>query len=84
MMWLRVLSLQLLKALFFTNLANVQEYSSPIHARKPAKAARLTSNMKPGLYHDCFIAPYTQYTQCLASMGPKLSTTPDSENELSG
>ncbi|XP_041477605.1 huntingtin-like isoform X1 [Lytechinus variegatus] len=75
---------QLLKALFFTNMASTQELSSPHHARKTGKAARLTSNMKPGLYHDCFIAPYTQYTQCLASMGPKLTTTPDAENESIG
>ncbi|XP_072177779.1 huntingtin-like [Diadema setosum] len=75
---------QLLKALFFTNLASLPEFSSPHLSRKPGKAARLTSNMKPGLYHDCFIAPYTQYTQCLASMGPKLTTTPDTESEVSG
>ncbi|XP_030848870.1 huntingtin [Strongylocentrotus purpuratus] len=75
---------QLLKALFFTNMASAQDLSSPHHARKTGKAARLTSNMKPGLYHDCFIAPYTQYTQCLASMGPKLTTTPDTENESVG
>ncbi|XP_033632694.1 huntingtin-like isoform X2 [Asterias rubens] len=75
---------QLLKALFFTNMASSAEIPSPQVARKPGKATRLTSNMKPGLYHDCFEAPYTQYTQSLNQLGPKMSTTPETEGGNAG
>ncbi|XP_066278564.1 huntingtin-like isoform X4 [Branchiostoma lanceolatum] len=59
---------QLLKALFGTNLASQWDGSQTAEtSRKPGKATRLSSNMKPGLYHYCFTAPYTQFTQSLAA-----------------
>ncbi|ELT98253.1 hypothetical protein CAPTEDRAFT_220329 [Capitella teleta] len=59
---------QLLKALFGTNLASQWAPSqSLLSSRKPGKATRLTSAMKPGLYHSCITTPYTQFTHCLAS-----------------
>ena len=76
---------QLLKALFFTNMASHSDLPSALSSRKPGKATRLTSCMKPGLYHDCFVAPYTQYTQSLTSMGPKLASSSEtSETDSSG
>ncbi|XP_071827308.1 huntingtin-like isoform X2 [Apostichopus japonicus] len=66
---------QLLRALFSTNLVSQSEYSTNSLPRTPGKAARLTSMVRPGLYHHCFMAPYTQYTQSLASLGPRLTHT---------
>ena len=43
-------------------------------SRKPGKATRLTSSMKPGIYHSCFTAPYTQFTQCLATATLRTAT----------
>lgn len=60
-------------------MASSAEIPSAQVPRKPGKATRLTSNMKPGLYHDCFEAPYTQYTQSLNQLGPKMSTAPEAE-----
>ena len=58
---------QLLKALFGTNLASQwQGEESALHPRG-GMGTRLTLNVRPGLYHCCFTAPYTQFTQCLAS-----------------
>lgn len=68
-------SLQLLKALFGTNLSSQWESSqNSSSSRKPGKATRLTSAVKPGLYHSCFTTPYTQLTQCLASATFRAST----------
>ncbi len=76
---------QLLKALFFTNMASHSDLPSASGPRKPGKATRLTASMKPGLYHDCFIAPYTQYTQSLTSMGPKVgAASENADNENTG
>ena len=59
---------QLLKALFGTNVYNQFEHSKNNYSnRKPGKATRLTLALRPGLYHCCFTAPYTQFTQSLAS-----------------
>ena len=59
---------QLLKSLFGTNLASQWESSaSSGSGRKAGKVTRLTSGVKPGLYHCCFTTPYTQFTQCLAT-----------------
>ena len=72
---------QLLKALFGTNLASQWESSqSSVSSRKPGKATRLTSAVKPGLYHSCFTTPYTQFTQCLASATFRASTHTDQED----
>ena len=65
-------------------MASSAEIPSPQVPRKPGKATRLTSSMKPGLYHDCFVAPYTQYTQSLNQLGPKMSTTPEVEGGNAG
>ncbi len=48
---------------------------------------RLTACTRPGLYHSCFTAPYTQLTQSLASATFRATThaaavsTPDSADE---
>ena len=72
---------QLLKALFGTNLASHWE-SSPGGggSRKPGKATRLTSSMKPGLYHACFTTPYTQFTQYLATATLRTATQFEQED----
>ncbi|XP_038046111.1 huntingtin-like [Patiria miniata] len=75
---------QLLKALFFTNMASSAEIPSANFPRKPGKATRLTSNMKPGIYHDCFVAPFTQYNQSLNQLGPKLSANPETDGGSAG
>ncbi|XP_070540509.1 huntingtin-like isoform X2 [Ptychodera flava] len=75
---------QLLKALFSTNLGSQWESSSSHSvSRKPGKATRLTSNMKPGLYHSCFTTPYTQFTQSLAASSFKPSVQTETEQESS-
>ncbi|XP_077992227.1 huntingtin-like [Glandiceps talaboti] len=75
---------QLLKALFSTNLGSQWENSSTSSGtRKPGKATRLTSNMKPGLYHSCFTAPYTQFTQSLAAASIKPTAQTETEHDSS-
>ncbi|KAJ8026358.1 Huntingtin [Holothuria leucospilota] len=66
---------QLLRSLFASNLVSQSEYATNSLPRTPGKAARLTSSVRPGLFHHCFMAPYTQYTQSLASLGPRLTHT---------
>ncbi|XP_022080674.1 huntingtin-like isoform X2 [Acanthaster planci] len=75
---------QLLKALFFTNMASSAEIPSSNFPNKPGKAFRLTSNMKPGIYHDCFVTPLTQYNQSLNQLGPKMRANPEAEGGSAG
>nr|XP_006822985.1 PREDICTED: huntingtin [Saccoglossus kowalevskii] len=76
---------QLLKALFSTNLGSQSENATSQSAsRKPGKATRLTSNMKPGLYHSCIATPYTQFTQSLSAASFKPSSHAETEHESSG
>ncbi|XP_029645621.1 huntingtin isoform X2 [Octopus sinensis] len=59
---------QLLKALFGTNLSSQWELPQNLNCShlRHGKSSRLSTNMKPGLYHCCFTHPYTQFTQSLA------------------
>ncbi|TNM86000.1 hypothetical protein fugu_008271 [Takifugu bimaculatus] len=58
---------QLLKTLFGTNLASQYEGFLSGPSRSQGKALRLgSSSLRPGLYHYCFMAPYTHFTQALA------------------
>uniref|UniRef100_UPI00358E7878 huntingtin isoform X3 n=1 Tax=Myxine glutinosa TaxID=7769 RepID=UPI00358E7878 len=58
---------QLLKALFGTNIAG-QLDSLPGNAKGQGTVQQLSSSsLHPGLYHYCFMAPYTQLTQALAN-----------------
>ena len=62
------LKFQLLKALFGTNLSSQWELPQSLNSSRlrHGKGSRLSTNMKPGLYHCCFTHPYTQFTQSLA------------------
>ena len=66
------LLLQLMKALFGTHLAShwptSGEHSAMLTPASFAMGSRLSSQQaQRGLHHCCFTAPYTQFTQCLAS-----------------
>lgn len=76
---------QLLKTLFGTNLASQFEalYSNP--SKTQGKAQRLgSSNLRPGLYHYCFMAPYTHFTQALADASLRNMVQADQEQDASG
>ena len=73
---------QLLKSLFGTNLASYWEPAqTATSSGKPGKAARMTSSVKPGLYHSCFTTPYTQFTQSLASASHKVTVAAPTDQE---
>ncbi|XP_045429955.1 huntingtin isoform X2 [Pipistrellus kuhlii] len=58
---------QLLKTLFGTNLAAQCDGLSSNPSKCQGRAQRLgSSSLRPGLYHCCFMAPYTHFTQALA------------------
>nr|XP_055060920.1 huntingtin isoform X1 [Misgurnus anguillicaudatus] len=76
---------QLLKALFGTNLASQYEGSSSNPCRTQGKALRLSSSsMRPGLYHYCFMAPYTHFTQALADASLRNMVQAEQEQDASG
>ncbi|XP_075946777.1 huntingtin isoform X3 [Anarhichas minor] len=76
---------QLLKTLFGTNLASQCEgiFSGP--SRSQGKALRLgSSSLRPGLYHYCFMAPYTHFTQALADASLRNMVQAEQEQDTSG
>ncbi|XP_068132416.1 huntingtin isoform X2 [Hyperolius riggenbachi] len=76
---------QLLKTLFGTNLASQFEALSSNPSKTQGKAQRLgSSNLRPGLYHYCFMAPYTHFTQALADASLRNMVQSDQEQDASG
>ncbi|TSK22541.1 Huntingtin [Bagarius yarrelli] len=76
---------QLLKTLFGTNLASQYDGTSSNTCRSQAKALRLgSSSLRPGLYHYCFMAPYTHFTQALADASLRNMVQTDHEQDTSG
>ncbi|GCB76434.1 hypothetical protein scyTo_0019886, partial [Scyliorhinus torazame] len=76
---------QLLKTLFGTNLASQYEGSSSNPSKSQGKVQRLgSSNLRPGLYHYCFMAPYTHFTQALADASLRNMVQAEPEQDTSG
>ncbi|KAM4604138.1 huntingtin isoform 2-T2 [Polymixia lowei] len=76
---------QLLKTLFGTNLASQYEGSLSGPSRSQGKALRLgSSSLRPGLYHYCFMAPYTHFTQALADASLRNMVQAEQEQDTSG
>ncbi|KAG8591293.1 hypothetical protein GDO81_000117 [Engystomops pustulosus] len=76
---------QLLKTIFGTNLASQFETLSSNPGKSQGKAQRLgSSNLRPGLYHYCFMAPYTHFTQALADASLRNMVQADQEQDTSG
>ncbi|NWV25586.1 HD protein, partial [Origma solitaria] len=76
---------QLLKTLFGTNLASQYDGFSSNPSKAQGKAQRLgSSNLRPGLYHYCFMAPYTHFTQALADASLRNMVQAEQEHDASG
>ncbi|XP_031415878.1 huntingtin isoform X2 [Clupea harengus] len=76
---------QLLKTLFGTNLASQYEGAASHPCRSQGKALRLgSSSLRPGLYHYCFMAPYTHFTQALADASLRNMVQAEQEQDPSG
>ncbi|XP_023685417.2 huntingtin isoform X3 [Paramormyrops kingsleyae] len=76
---------QLLKTLFGTNLASQYDGSSSNPSKSQGKGLRLgSSSLRPGLYHYCFMAPYTHFTQALADASLRNMVQADLEQDASG
>uniref|UniRef100_A0A8C3I2J3 Huntingtin n=1 Tax=Chrysemys picta bellii TaxID=8478 RepID=A0A8C3I2J3_CHRPI len=74
---------QLLKTLFGTNLASQYDGLSSNPSKSQGKAQRLgSSNLRPGLYHYCFMAPYTHFTQALADASLRNMVQTEQEHDL--
>lgn len=80
-----VLSLQLLKTLFGTNLASQFDGVSSNPSKSHGRAQRLgSSSVRPGLYHYCFMAPYTHFTQALADASLRTLVQAEQDQDASG
>ncbi|XP_076001900.1 huntingtin isoform X2 [Genypterus blacodes] len=76
---------QLLKTLFGTNLSSQYEGALSGPSRSQGKALRLgSSSLRPGLYHYCFMAPYTHFTQALADASLRNMVQADHDQDTSG
>ncbi|XP_043918860.1 huntingtin isoform X2 [Protopterus annectens] len=76
---------QLLKTLFGTNLASQYDGYSSNPSKSQGKAQRLgSSSLRPGLYHYCFMAPYTHFTQALADASLRNMVQAEQEQDTSG
>uniref|UniRef100_A0A3Q2VNJ9 Huntingtin n=1 Tax=Haplochromis burtoni TaxID=8153 RepID=A0A3Q2VNJ9_HAPBU len=76
---------QLLKTLFGTNLASQYEGVLSGPSRSQGKALRLgSSSLRPGLYHYCFMAPYTHFTQALADASLRNMVQAEQDQDTSG
>ncbi|XP_012879339.1 PREDICTED: huntingtin [Dipodomys ordii] len=76
---------QLLKTLFGTNLASQFDSLSWNPSKSQGRAQRLgSSSMRPGLYHYCFMAPYTHFTQALADASLRNMVQVEQEHDASG
>ncbi|XP_078717925.1 huntingtin isoform X2 [Lampetra fluviatilis] len=75
---------QLLKALFGTNLVNALD-GAGVDPRGQGRGQQLgSSGLQPGLYHYCFMAPYTQFTQALASASLRNMAQTEVESDTLG
>lgn len=75
----------MLKTLFGTNLASQYEGALSGPSRSQGKALRLgSSSLRPGLYHYCFMAPYTHFTQALADASLRNMVQAEQEQDPSG
>uniref|UniRef100_A0A3P8PXR4 Huntingtin n=1 Tax=Astatotilapia calliptera TaxID=8154 RepID=A0A3P8PXR4_ASTCA len=76
---------QLLKTLFGNNLASQYEGVLSGPSRSQGKALRLgSSSLRPGLYHYCFMAPYTHFTQALADASLRNMVQAEQDQDTSG
>ncbi|KAK7806163.1 hypothetical protein U0070_021109 [Myodes glareolus] len=76
---------QLLKTLFGTNLASQFDGLASNPSKSQCRAQRLgSSSVRPGLYHYCFMAPYTHFTQALADASLRNMVQADQEHDASG
>ncbi|XP_004624658.1 huntingtin isoform X2 [Octodon degus] len=76
---------QLLKTLFGTNLASQFDGLSSNPSKSQGRAQRLgSSSVRPGLYHYCFMAPYTHFTQALADASLRNMVQTEQEHDTSG
>ncbi|KAF6371843.1 huntingtin [Rhinolophus ferrumequinum] len=76
---------QLLKTLFGTNLASQFDGLSSNPNKSQGQAQRLgSSSVRPGLYHYCFMAPYTHFTQALADASLKNMVQAEQDHDTSG
>ncbi|XP_058157313.1 huntingtin isoform X2 [Dasypus novemcinctus] len=76
---------QLLKTLFGTNLASQFDGFSSNPSKSQGRAQRLgSSSLRPGLYHYCFMAPYTHFTQALADASLRNMVQAEPEHDTSG
>nr|AAC52218.1 huntingtin [Mus musculus] len=76
---------QLLKTLFGTNLASQFDGLSSNPSKSQCRAQRLgSSSVRPGLYHYCFMAPYTHFTQALADASLRNMVQAEQERDASG
>ncbi|KAG8508650.1 LOW QUALITY PROTEIN: Huntingtin [Galemys pyrenaicus] len=77
--------LRLLKTLFGTNLASQFDGSSSHPGKSQGRAQRLgSSSARPGLYHYCFMAPYTHFTQALADASLRNMVQAERDHDPSG
>ena len=80
-----LLPLQLLKTLFGTNLASQLDSLSSRPSKSQGRAQRLgSSSARPGLYHYCFMAPYTHFTQALADASLRNVVQAEQDQDTSG
>ncbi|XP_040822385.1 huntingtin [Ochotona curzoniae] len=76
---------QLLKTLFGTNLASQFDGISSNPSKCQGRAQRLgSSSVRPGLYHYCFMAPYTHFTQALADASLRNMVQAEHEHDTAG
>uniref|UniRef100_A0A673TZ91 Huntingtin n=1 Tax=Suricata suricatta TaxID=37032 RepID=A0A673TZ91_SURSU len=76
---------QLLKTLFGTNLASQFDGVSSNPSKWQGHAQRLgSSSVRPGLYHCCFMAPYTHFTQALADASLRNMVQAEQDHDPSG
>ncbi|CAO2640214.1 Htt [Lemmus lemmus] len=76
---------QLLKTLFGTNLASQFDGLASNPSKSQCRAQRLgSSSVRPGLYHYCFMAPYTHFTQALADASLRNMVQAEQEHDASG
>lgn len=73
--------MQLLKALFGTNLASQWDCEQQnAAAARPGKAARPSASGKPGLYHSCLGQPYAHLTHSLLTASYRAATQVDTDD----
>uniref|UniRef100_A0A8D0TIT0 Huntingtin n=1 Tax=Sus scrofa TaxID=9823 RepID=A0A8D0TIT0_PIG len=76
---------QLLKTLFGTNLASQFDGLASAPSKCQGRAQRLgSSSVRPGLYHYCFMAPYTHFTQALADASLRNLVQAEQDHDASG